>query len=57
MPKIYCCPKDSSVLMAKPCVQMNEAFSSVANYVKEAPMMTNAVSSKTNNSLNRNELL
>lgn len=57
MPKIYCCPKDSSVLMAKPCVQMNEAFSSVVNYVKEAPMMTNAVSSKTNNSLNRNELL
>lgn len=36
------------MLMMKPCVQMNEAFSIAVNHIKEAPMMTNALQSKTN---------
>lgn len=44
----------SSVLMMKPCVQMNEAFSVVVNHIKEAPMMTNALQSETNKRLRGN---
>lgn len=41
-------------LMRTPCGRMNRASNFVVNHIKEAPMMTNALSSKANKMLNRN---